>query len=841
MADLASLYIKVDSKGVVTASKDLDNLTRKSKDAEKATESVTRSFSKLQAAVVALASSYAFLKMAQYIKDTALLAARYETLGVVMRVVGNNAGYSGAQMDEFARGLQNTGIAMVESRNTLARMIQAQIDLTNSQKLARIAQDAAVIGAMNSSEAFEHMIYGLQTGHPRILRTIGLNVDFDKSVRALADSLGIKKDALSEAQIMQGRVNAVMKAGVLITGTYEAAMTTAGKKIASFTRYVQDFKVKMGKAFGPATVILVDAATAAMKEMQEEISKPEAQEALRNLSTQLATTITQLGEDLPKAIEKTTSAIANIHALYNSLPEGVIGATGAGLIGRILFGGWGPAKAIAAMFLINTQMEQFNTEIWEGVEVKWGLSAITDSYWDAVDALQKIQDEMAGRTIKGVPVEPLVKTFKITDRPEVELPPKVKPPPEEGLSKLQIKNMQELEMFAIKMSAAEQERLNERYELEQEINAKIHDELLSDTAFRLQELDSQFLAADSFIKDKAMLDEWYVKQYEEIVGTQEQAYMDLYNNFGILTQEAYDQIYGTYVKDRDDFIALTGNKETAHQVFAERLTALNEEMEGIPRERLDAQKDFNAQYAAMGKSTFDVEREQLTQQAESWKKYGFDKEKIAKLTSDKLKKINEAETKQRINNIQSVASSMADGFKMISEMGGKHSKEAFAMYKAFKITETIISTYSGAMKAYEALASIPYVGPALGVAAAAAVTAFGMAQVSAINSAQPPSYDLGGISEAKGIYQTGDIAEAHIPIPSGGKIPVEMKSDNQISPKPMIVNIHEAPGTQTRVEQSEDGQNLEIIIEQVEQAMTGRMERGTGMAPFMDGRYGRAY
>ena len=390
--DLASLYIKVDSKGVVTASRDLNKLTGDSKKTETATEGVTKSFSKLQAVVVALASSYALLKMAQYVKDAALLAARYETLGVVMRVVGNNAGYTGAQMDKFARGLQKAGIAMVESRNTLARMIQAQIDLTSSQKLARIAQNAAVIGNMNSSAAFEHMIYGLQTGHPRILRTIGLNVNFDKSVRALADSLGIKRKAMSEVQVMQGRVNAVIKAGILIEGAYEGAMETAGKKLTSFIRYVDDFKVKMGEAFGPATVMLVDAATQAMKDMQEQISRPEAQEALRNLSSQLAITIVQLGQDLPKAIKSTTNAIADIQAIYNFFPEGVVGAAGAGLIGRILFGGWGPAKIVAGLYLINKGMSS----------IGMGLGDIAKSYKDATDNFQKAWETMAGQRVKGL-------------------------------------------------------------------------------------------------------------------------------------------------------------------------------------------------------------------------------------------------------------------------------------------------------------------------------------------------------------------------------------------------------------------------------------------------------
>jgi len=45
--DLASLYIKVDSNGVVTAGKNLDDLTDKSKKTEKATDSLRSSFDKL--------------------------------------------------------------------------------------------------------------------------------------------------------------------------------------------------------------------------------------------------------------------------------------------------------------------------------------------------------------------------------------------------------------------------------------------------------------------------------------------------------------------------------------------------------------------------------------------------------------------------------------------------------------------------------------------------------------------------------------------------------------------------------------------------------------------------
>ncbi len=66
---------------------------------------------------------------------------------------------------------------------------------------------------------------------------------------------------------------------------------------------------------------------------------------------------------------------------------------------------------------------------------------------------------------------------------------------------------------------------------------------------------------------------------DALVKTKLDAYMDLYNDFGVMTQESYDQLYNQYAKDRDDFIKLTGDKETAYALFTDRLNALNEEFE----------------------------------------------------------------------------------------------------------------------------------------------------------------------------------------------------------------------------------------------------------------------
>lgn len=279
MSDIASLYIKVDSKGVVTASKDLDELTGKAQKTEDSTRKVTRatdsanaSFMSMANAVKALAASYAVLKLAQYVKEATMLAARYETLGVVMRVVGNNAGYSGAQMEVFAKGLEKAGISMIEARQTLTRMVQANLDLAQSHKLARVAQDAAVIGNINSSEAFQRMVYGIQSGQVEILRTIGINVNFENSYQKVAKATGRVTAQLSEAEKSQIRMNAVMDAGQRIAGTYEAAMGTAGKQVLSLQRHLDNLKVAFGLAFTPALAEIIETVTGAITDLNGELS-----------------------------------------------------------------------------------------------------------------------------------------------------------------------------------------------------------------------------------------------------------------------------------------------------------------------------------------------------------------------------------------------------------------------------------------------------------------------------------------------------------------------------------------------------------------------------------------
>lgn len=224
-------------------------------------------------AAAALGVSLSAMALVNYAKDATLAAARYETLGVTMNVVGNNAGYTSEQMGGFQKSLEKTGIAMIEARQNLTTMAQAHIELASASKLARIAQDAAVIGGINSSEAFSRMIVGIQSGQVEILRTIGINVNFENSYKKLGIQLGKSAEDLTEMEKAQARTNAVLEKGKDIAGAYEAAMGTAGKQIQSLKRYSDNLKVTLGEVFQDALIMGVVKFTDGLKEANTESEK----------------------------------------------------------------------------------------------------------------------------------------------------------------------------------------------------------------------------------------------------------------------------------------------------------------------------------------------------------------------------------------------------------------------------------------------------------------------------------------------------------------------------------------------------------------------------------------
>lgn len=256
------------------------------------------------------------------VKDAALLTARVDVLGVVLETVGANADYTAAQMQEFEKAVKDNGITTQAARQSLVMMAQAEIDLAHAADLSRIAQDAAVIAGINSSEAFQRLTAIITSGNVRMARTLGLQVSFQRGYERLAKQLNTTTDALTEQQKVQARTSEVMRAGAGIAGAYEAAMGKVGKAMTSIPRYLEEIQLALGEAFQPALSALVEELAKRLAEVQVwlDSNETEIQELAASLGN-LTEAMTDLVDELPG--DDLKALIVDLTTLTSTLAAGI--------------------------------------------------------------------------------------------------------------------------------------------------------------------------------------------------------------------------------------------------------------------------------------------------------------------------------------------------------------------------------------------------------------------------------------------------------------------------------------------------------------------------------------
>lgn len=209
------------------------------------------------------------------VADSATLAARVDTLGVTLNVVGRNAGLSQETIDSLDGSIRKMGITAEASRDALTKMIQAGIPVTDlttmigkagerlntAAALARTAQDLAVVTGENSSQTLQRLIVNIQQMDTEGLRFMGLSVQREAAEAKFANTLGVSANALTQTQKKQAFLNATMEEASKLSGAYEASMGTVGKQLSSLSRLQDDFLASLGKNFQGAYSEIVKGAS----------------------------------------------------------------------------------------------------------------------------------------------------------------------------------------------------------------------------------------------------------------------------------------------------------------------------------------------------------------------------------------------------------------------------------------------------------------------------------------------------------------------------------------------------------------------------------------------------
>lgn len=99
-------------------------------------------------------------------------------------------------------------------------------------------------------------------------------------------------------------------------------------------------------------------------------------------------------------------------------------------------------------------------------------------------------------------------------------------------------------------------------------------------------------------------------------------------------------------------------------------------------------------------------------------------------------KVEQATEEQKIAGVKNTLSTIANLANLFAGESEEQQKKAFKVQKAAGIAQALIDTYSSATAAYNSLVGVPVIGPALGIAAAAAAVTGGLLNVKQIQATQ---------------------------------------------------------------------------------------------------------
>jgi len=216
-----------------------------------------------------------------YVSAATLTAARTETLKVAMDAVAKSTGTSIKILEEQERTLKKQGITTQEARGILTSFMQSQLDVARASGIARVAQDLAVISGTNSSEAAKILTQAIASQEPTLLRNFGIVKNLPEIYEAYGKELGLVSEAtdkngkvnqswareLTDVEKKQAMMNLIMKEGEKVSGAYDAAMGTVGKKLSSLPRHFEEAANAIGQRFLPVLGSLIDGLTNFLKQI----------------------------------------------------------------------------------------------------------------------------------------------------------------------------------------------------------------------------------------------------------------------------------------------------------------------------------------------------------------------------------------------------------------------------------------------------------------------------------------------------------------------------------------------------------------------------------------------
>jgi len=245
----------LEIKAVISA--DVGNALQGFNQVSRAANGLSSKFDNLNKVATVAGASIGALGFAaiKFGKGAFNAAARVREMDVAISAIGISSGVGAEKIRSETLAIKKMGIEMSAAQNMAVTFAQGGLDIANASKIARVAQDLAVISQKNSTDTAMTLTRAIQTGNSMLLKAAGVTKMVSEGYVIYAKQIGKTVHTLNAQERQQSTANLIMLEGAKVAGVYEAAMKEPGKVMRSFPRLFDDINVAIGaalvKGFGP--------------------------------------------------------------------------------------------------------------------------------------------------------------------------------------------------------------------------------------------------------------------------------------------------------------------------------------------------------------------------------------------------------------------------------------------------------------------------------------------------------------------------------------------------------------------------------------------------------------
>lgn len=256
------IAMKIQRDGVKGLAEEFLDLARKLPGVGAAVERIEQNFHRLRETVdrvkeaVAAAADWIKQKLEEaaqaaldFGEESLQIAGHVDELNRAAQVLGQQAGYSSAEINQLTADIIQEGIRADATAQLIAQLSRYNIDLAQATQFATIAQNAAVLVGRDSSDVLQSLTQAAVTNQVEVARSAGISANFGAAQETLADQLGVSRERLTGQQRTQANFNAIMQEGARILGVYDAAMGSPTKNLRSMERELYNIQAAIGAPF----------------------------------------------------------------------------------------------------------------------------------------------------------------------------------------------------------------------------------------------------------------------------------------------------------------------------------------------------------------------------------------------------------------------------------------------------------------------------------------------------------------------------------------------------------------------------------------------------------------